>query len=326
MVTIKDIARVAGVSYSTVSKALNNSPLVQEKTKQKILKIAEELGYQPNIAAKKLVSNKSKTIGVVWPTVNRVTLSTIVTKINEEIENASYSMILSINPLNSAVNMFKRFQVDGIVVFDDQELSDQHLEANIPIVFLGGTNGRFPSIDVCRRDAFYNAVQYLHSLGHRHLAFVGHLPHRNNRQFEKYIGFTEALIHLGINPQPEMFINTEGLYLYHGYEAMKKLLKSDYQPTAVVGGSYEITEGIIRAVKEAGLKIPDDISVIGYDNIPQMENLEVPVTAVGAPVDKIAKTTVDVLISHINNPSEKAKVYKVEPEIFERKSCRPISE
>ncbi|WP_202076589.1 LacI family DNA-binding transcriptional regulator [Caldalkalibacillus salinus] len=324
-VTIKDIARLAGVSYSTVSKALNDSPLVRPDTKQKILDIANELGYQPNIAAKKLVSNQSKTIGVVWPTVNRVALSTIVTKLNEAVEAANYSMILSINDVTSAINLFKRFQVDGILVFEtSHQILREGIDSQIPLTLIAVPDSPLPSIDVRRRDAIYKAVAYLHNLGHEKLAYVGHLPEQQDGQFEKYIGFTEALIRLGLNPRPEMFVNTEGLYVDHGYRAMHKLLQSGERPTAVIAGSYEITQGIIRATKEAGLRIPKDISLVGYDNIPQMEELEVPVTAVGASAETIANKAVDVLFKYIHDPKAQPTVASIEPEVNERKSCQPL--
>lgn len=324
-VTIKDIARLAEVSYSTVSKALNDSPLVQAETKNKILKIAKELGYQPNIAAKKLVSNKSKTIGVVWPTINRVALSTIVTYLNEEIDKATYSMILSINNVESAINMFKQFQVDGILVFEsNDDMSSQKYDQHLPIALIAAPVTHLPSIDVRRRDALHTAVEYLYNLGHQKLAYVGHLPYGQDGQFDKYIGFTEALIRFGLSPSSEMFVNTEGLYLDHGYRAMKKLLDSPYRPTAVISGSYEITQGILRATKEKGLKIPEDLSLISYDNIPQMGELEIPITSVGVPADVIAKAAVETLFRYIHQPEEKPAVHQLEPEIIERGSCKNI--
>jgi LacI family transcriptional regulator len=324
-VTIKDIARVAGVSYSTVSKALNDSPLVKPVTKQRILEIANQLGYQPNIAAKKLVSNKSKTIGVVWPTVNRVALSTIVTKLNEEVEKATYSMILSINEVEAAISLFQQFQVDGILVFEsNHKILNQNIHRQIPITLIAVADSPLPAVDVRRRDAIFKAVEYLHQLGHQKLAYVGYLPHDQDGQFEKYIGFTEALIRLGLNPRPEMFINTEGLYMDHGYRAMNKLLQSEYKPTAVISGSFEVTQGIVRATKEAGLSIPDDLSIIGYDHIPQMGELEVPITAVGASADAIAQAAVETLLTYIEDPEQKPMIRQLEPEIFERNSCRSI--
>lgn len=154
-ITIKDIAKQAGVSYSTVSKALRDSPLVKAPTKNKIISIAEELGYVPNIAARSLVQRKSFTIGVVWPTVERVTLSALITKINELLEERSYTTLLSINKVNTAISTFIRFQVDAIIVFaENEEDSDvvMKYQSKVPILYYGNKeNLEYPTIDVNRR-------------------------------------------------------------------------------------------------------------------------------------------------------------------------------
>lgn len=326
-ITIKDIAERAGVSFSTVSKALNDSPLVQEKTKQRILKIANEMGYQPNIMAKNLVSKKSKTIGVVWPTIERAAHSAIATKINEEIEKASYSMILSINPVDAAISLFQRFQVDGVLVFEENGNKAQHLysDNDIPILFYGVSGDKAtPTIDINRRQAVYKAVEYLHRLNHKKIVYIGDLSHRDSRQIEKYIGFTEACYKHGIPITPEMLVNVDGLDWYDGYVATKKLFESMYKPTAIIGGSYDITLGIVRAAQEYRLSIPETLSVIGYDNIPQMNTFEPPLTAVGAPVDKIAKTIVRTLLQLIDDLGSSTSVYEVEAELTERASCQSI--
>jgi len=118
-VTIKNIAQIANVSYSTVSKALNNSPLVKNSTKERIISIANELGYQPNSAAQKLVSNKTFIIGLIWPTIERIALSTLVSEISNQINKTSNSIVLSVEPIQKSLRTFERFQVDGIIYFDE---------------------------------------------------------------------------------------------------------------------------------------------------------------------------------------------------------------
>src|SRR5690606_20639509 len=106
-VTIKDIAKITGVSYSTVSKALNDSPLVKPSTKNRIHKVAREMGYEPNFAAQRLVSKQTKIIGLIWPTIERVVLSTLVMNISNEIRKTPYSMILSVEPIPASLDTFK---------------------------------------------------------------------------------------------------------------------------------------------------------------------------------------------------------------------------
>jgi LacI family transcriptional regulator len=323
-VTIKDIARHAGVSYSTVSKALNDSPLVQPKTKQKIIEIARQMGYQPNIMAKSLVSRTTQTIGVAWPTLQRVALTNIVTNINEEIENRGYSMMISVNPAVRAIQMFERFQVEGIIVFDEQNRESKSLDitTDTPIIHYGVSQSARPTVDVSRRQAVFKAVEYLHGLGHRNIAYVGDLSHEESRQVEKYIGFTEAMISFGLTAHPDMLVHVEGYYFYDGYVGTKKLLtESAYRPTAIIGASYEISQGVVRAVAESGLTVPEDISVIGYDNIPEMANLEVPLTAVGAHTQLIAQKTVDSLFDYMDRGTVEQTLQRVDAQLVERKSC-----
>jgi LacI family transcriptional regulator len=324
-VTIKDIAAIAGVSYSTVSKALNDSPLVKQKTKEKILRIANQLGYEPNLAAKSLVSKKSHTIGLLWPTVERAAVSTLATLINEELEKHSYSMVLSINPIDSAIKLFNRLQVDGILVFDESYASNSAAigSSTVPILCYGESgNHNIPSIDVDRRNAIFTAVHHLWTLGHRRIAYIGDMNLKI--QQEKYIGFTEGVMKHGLPSHPDMVVNTDGLGWQNGYQAAKQLLASPFQPTAVVSASYDLTLGMIRAIKEANLRIPQDISIISYDNIPQMADLEIPITAVGAPVAKVAKCIVQSLLNLIDN-NEFSEFKFVKSELIERESCCPPS-
>ncbi|RFB12055.1 LacI family transcriptional regulator [Bacillus sp. HNG] len=320
-ITIKDIAQVAGVSYSTVSKALNNSPLVKPDTKNKIIKIAKELGYEPNFAAQQLVSKQSKVIGLIWPTLERIAPSTLVTKINEEIRENSYSMILSINSIEESLDMFKRFQVDGVIVFDEQN-HDILDSVTIPLVTYGvSRNHNHSVIDVNYQAAMEMAIGYLYHLGHRHIAYVGDFSPIDDRQSEKFLGIKKAMNTFNLPITNQNFINTAGLGWYDGYVATKRLLSNTSTPTAIVGSSYDISAGVVRALREANFIIPKDISVISYDNIPQMANLEIPLTSVGVPVEEIASNMVNTLLNRIKTKEMTPSIKHLTPKINERISC-----
>ncbi|WP_456276461.1 LacI family DNA-binding transcriptional regulator [Bacillus sp. AK128] len=322
-ITIKDIATAAGVSFSTVSKALNDSPLVKEDTKKKIIQIAKDMGYEPNFAAQRLVSKQSKTIGLIWPTLERVTPSTLVTKLNEQITKHSYNMILSIDSMKSSVEMFKRFQVDGIIVFEEnnEELTNT-FASTIPFVSYGvGGQNTFPIIDVNYQEAMFQAVEYLYSLGHRKISFVGDFSPVDRKQIEKYKGFQKAMKHFDLRIDHQTLVNTGGLTWFDGYTSTKRLLDSGYIPTAIIGSSYDISGGIIRAIREAQLIIPKDISVMGYDNIPQMANLETPLTSVGVSVDALAAAMVNTLLHYIRDKDSVPLVQPLTPTLMERSSC-----
>jgi len=324
-ITIKDISQVAGVSYSTVSKALNDSPLVKPETKARIVKIAKEMGYQPNMAAQQLVSKQSKVIGLIWPTLERMLPSVLVTKLNEEISKHSYSMILSISSVKTSIEMFKRFQVDGVIVFDEKDHAI--LESiDLPVVSYGaGKNKTLPVIDVNYQEAMHVAVEYLYKLGHKKIAYIGDFSPIDDRQVEKYYGFQNAMQKFQLPLHSTNMINTGGLDWYDGFMATKRLLTSKSRPTAIIGSSYDISSGIVRGLREANLIIPKDISIISYDNISQMSNLEVPITCVGVPVEQIAHHIVETLLTMIKDKQSIPPVKTLTPTITERTSCAPLS-
>lgn len=301
-VTIKDIARLAGVSYSTVSKALNDSPLVRPETKRRIVDLAAQLGYEPNLAAKSLVSRRSMTVGALLPSLERVALSALVGRINDELSHRGYEMILSMLPPTDAVRLFQRLQVDGIVVFEDITPEARHVEpvtTDIPVVSIGSSHivgSRYALVDVKRKDALRAAVRYLAGLGHARIAYVGDAREADSKQQEKVAGFLEGVFDSGLNADGAFILNSDGNTWRHGYEAGRRLLELEPRPTAVITGAYDVTAGCLRAVQDGGLQVPDDLSLVSYDNIPQLAELDVPVTAVGAPVDRFAERIAAALL------------------------------
>lgn len=313
---------MAGVSYSTVSKALNNSSLVKEETKNKIVAIAEQMGYEPNFAAQKLVSKQTKIIGLIWPTIERVFLSTLVTKISEEINKTAYSMILSVDSIESAFNTFKKFQVDGIILFGEH--TDVQIESpTIPFLSYGAGKSAFthPIIDANHELAMDKAIHHLYELNHRKIAYIGDFSTDDPMQLEKYNGFKNAMKKYSLDVSDNNLMNTGGLSWFDGYTAASRLLDNSTSVTAIIGGSYDISGGVIRAVKEKKLDIPGDISIISYDNIPQMANMEVPLTAIGVPIEQLANEIVQRIIRLIEGEELDLPVVKLTPQLKKRNSC-----
>lgn len=324
-VTIKDIAKAADVSYSTVSKALRDSPLVKEPTKQKIIKIAHQLGYQPNVAARSLVSKKSQTIGVVWPTIERVTHSALVTGLNKQLEELSYTTLISINEMEDAINTFNRYQVDAIVAFNEKN-SREPAKSTVPIVTYGiaHEDSPFPTVDVNRKQAIQTAVDHLARTGHRSISYIGDMVEEDHLQEEKVEGFRQAIKEHKRETISSSIIKVNDLASYDGYEAMKELLKKPDHPSAIISGSHDLSKGILRAIQEAGLSIPEDISIISYDNIPATEDLEVPLSTVGVPLSTITEKLSEVLITLINEEAVEQKIY-LEPELNITQSCQTLN-
>lgn len=325
-VTIKDIAKLAGVSYSTVSKALNDSPLVKKETKNRVVALASEMGYAPNFAAQNLVSKKSKIIGLIWPTIERAVLATLVTKISNEISKTPYSMILSIDPIEKSLETFKKYKVDGVILFEE-DVNVQISNFSQPILAFGvsqNSSSTYPVIDPDHQQAIMKAVTYLYELGHRKIAYIGYISQNDPRQIAKHEGFKRALKKFGIEELNKMnIINTEGLDWYDGYSAITNLLNLTEPVTAIVGGSFDISSGIVRGLKDKQINIPEEISLISYDNLPQMENMEIPLTSVGVPIEQLAGKIVETLIKLVENEQSLPKITMMTPILTERISCAP---
>ena len=308
-VTIKDIAQVVGVSYSTVAKALNNSPVVREDTKRRIWLVAKQLGYQPNLAAKSLVSKKSKVIGVVWPSVERAALSSLVTHIKDELATRGYDALISIHTLPEAIALFEQMQVHGIIVFEDRTVPFSHpaetIRSQLPLICIGEqASVQAPCISVNRKQAIQLAVNQLADKGRTRLMYMGDLSHPSSLQQEKYIGFLEGVVGRHLPTHPQFTIDTKGLTWQDGYKAAKIMLQSDYKPDGIIIGSYELTAGALRAIQESNLRIPEDLSIIGYDNIKHMDHLEIPISAVGVPLEDQACHIAEALLQLMDDPEQ----------------------
>ncbi|UVI27487.1 LacI family DNA-binding transcriptional regulator [Paenibacillus spongiae] len=329
MITIKDIAARAGVSFSTVSKALRNSPLVQDSTKRLIMDIAEEMGYRPNIAARKLVSKKSGAIGVVWPSIERTAPSSLLTIINAELELSGYTTLLSINRLESAIEIFHRFQVDAILVFGDhsgQASRLASLAASIPILIYGsGIHLPFMTVDVNRSKATRLAVGHLIEIGHRRIGYIGRPEQPDPLQLEKIDAFRAEMKRYGAPCPEDCIVPIQGMEYHDGYAAAKQLLQSSNPPTALISGSFDLTRGILKAITEIGLTVPRDLSVVSYDNIPQMSDLDIPMTVVGVEIQHTAQQISGTLIAMLDAPFSE-KTLMLEPELIVRASTAPHQE
>ncbi|OMF22228.1 transcriptional regulator [Paenibacillus sp. FSL H8-0548] len=329
MVTIKDIADRAGVSFSTVSKALRDSPLVQNKTKQHILAIAKEMGYQPNIAARSLVSRRSGAIGVVWPSIERAALSSLITKINEQLEKKGYITLLSISNLESAIETFRRYQVDAILVFGDRNSISSYSNINpqqLPILTYGAAGyTSYSAVDVNRGQAIRLAVRHLAELGHQNIAYIGEPKSHDPLQTVKIQAFREETISLGLPFQNESILQMNSLDFHDGYMAARTMLARAVRPTAVISGGIDLTRGILRAIGEHGLRVPQDVSIVSYDNLPQMEDIGMPMTVVGVAIATITDVISATLLELIDSPEQHKTVY-LEPELVVRASTSRLAD
>ncbi|MDK9860146.1 LacI family DNA-binding transcriptional regulator [Staphylococcus equorum] len=308
-VTLKDVAEACGVSYSTVSKALKNSQLVKPKTKQMIQQKALEMNYIPNHSARALVSKRSGTIGLIWPSVDRVAVTHLISEINRAIKSLGYVMFVSIDDVAAASKKFVEFGCDGIVIFDEGDNSNLPPEIynNVPVVAYGVDRDiPYPIINVNHAEAMIMAINALLEQGIQTIDYIGDINTNDARQIAKKDAITDYCNAQNITYR---IIDSNGLNAIEAEASVKQHLKTDTLSPGVICGSYDITVGTINAIG------PENQPMIySYDNIPQIKKLDYPVNAIGVPTSEIAQqivTTLDKVIK--NEPTDAA--YHLHPSL-----------
>lgn len=294
-VTIKDIAKLANVSHTTVSRALNNSPLINQETKIKIKAIAEQLNYVPNYNAKSLVLDKSYTIGLFFSSISQGTSPSFffdtVRGVNSVIEQNYNLVVRGIDDYKdfSDINR-KRF--DGIVLMSQSDLDNAFIyhvwQNKIPLVVLNREIEGKSVINILSddREGCFKAVKYLIESGHRDIAIIEGKEGFKSAK-ERKEGFLKALIEHKVPVHSEFMV--QGNYdMKSGYRCMKELLRLPKVPTAVFCSNDDMAIGAIKAVFEKGLVVPRDISIVGFDNIGFSEYATPALTTVKRPMEEIS--------------------------------------
>ncbi len=275
--TIKDIAKLAGVSISTVSRVMNNSAKVKQEVRERIERIIEETGYRPNSLARELLKNKTNTIGVILPRIDLEIFAGAMEGIAEQLNEAGYHILLvnTREKTEEELEYFKVFQekrVDGVLWFAT-EITEEHKKVldkvHYPLVLVGQESKilDYPCVIYDNYNAARMAVEYLIKLGHKKIGFVG-IP-----EFDEAIGkkrkqgYLDAMKEAGLEINEEWM--AEGTFEYaSGDEAVKKIIKDrENLPTAIFAVTDRLAVGVMHCLLGMGYKIPEDISVIGIDNL-----------------------------------------------------------
>ena len=316
-VTIKDIAKLAGVSHTTVSRALNDSPLISQGTKAKIKTIAETLNYTPNYNAKSLVLDRSYNIGLFFSTINEGTSSNffyeVVKGVNHVIHK-EYNLIVSGIDEYADLNAINKKKFDGIIIMSQSTKDDYYifniLEKNIPIVVLNREIQDAHVINILSNDRHgaQNAVEHLISEGHREIALIeGKKGFKSS--YERKEGFVQALVNHNISIHKAYMV--EGKYdLESGYQAMKQLLSLTNIPTAVFCSNDDMAVGAIKAIMNEGLRVPEDISIIGFDDNVFSSFLSPALTTIKKPIEEISIKGAGKLLKLIDDKNlERERIY-----------------
>ncbi|WP_018751845.1 LacI family DNA-binding transcriptional regulator [Paenibacillus sanguinis] len=295
--TIKDIAKLANVSHMTVSRALNNSPLIKEETRRKIKEIAEQLNYVPNVNAKSLVLQRSHTIGLFFTSMARGTSSSFLAEVLRGVNQGigvQYNLVLrGIDDYEHYTPIHRR-AFDGILLMSQSERDDafiQHVrEQGIPLVVLNRDMGKQDSgiVNLASndRDGAEQLTRYLIAGGHTRIALIKGISGYKSTA-ERNEGYQRAMGAAGLSTSEEYIV--EGRYdVESGYQAMRRLLSLPERPSAVFCGNDDMAIGAMKAAAEAGVSIPEDISVVGFDDIGFASYTTPPLTTVKRPIEQLA--------------------------------------
>lgn len=334
---IRDIARLSGVGVSTVSRVLNNHPDVKESTREKVMQVIKESNYIPNNSARILKQNNTKNIGVLVKGVFNPFFSEMINVIGNKINESKYTMILQQNDfgLEQDVDTLKAFikekRLQGVICLGGNFIDiDEESFKNIDVpVILTSVNTIVPkgkddysTVGIDNLKSSYDATEYLIKLGHKNIAIM--LGEKNDLciSWWRYKGYKQALENNGIEVDNDNLLI--GDYdIRTAYNESKKLLERNNKITAIFAISDIMAMGVAKAVTDCGLRVGEDVSVMGFDGMNVSEFYNPGITTMKQPKEAMALTSVDLLFSLLSGKG-KHKHILLDTELIERKSCACI--
>ncbi|MFP4371460.1 MAG: LacI family DNA-binding transcriptional regulator [Halanaerobium sp.] len=308
-VTIKDIAKEADVSVTTVSRVLNNKPDVGDDTRAKILKLIDDMNYNPNSVARGLVMQKTHTIGLIIPDISNPFFPQVARAVEDKAQKLGYSVIFfntdnHLEREKKAVELFKSKQVDGLIVslsLGNEEILKELKASNYPVVQIDRSvlSDSYPLVSIDNKNSAYQMVEYMLKKGYRKIAHIsGDLNTTTAR--ERLEGYKKALSDYQVEINEDYII--EGDYTQHsGFEAVQKLLKLKKRPTAVFAANDLSAAGAYKALFAADLKIPEEMAVAGHDDIGIASLLRPELTTMRQPKYSLGEQAVSLLLKMINS-------------------------
>lgn len=333
-VTIRDLARRLNLSITTVSRALDGYSDVSAETRERVVRTAKELGYQPSYIARNLRKHRTDTIGFVLPTSSPQFSDpfyiSFLTGLCDESASRRIDLLITSAPPDSQQEQeqYQRWvlsgRVDGIVLnrLRLQDWRVAFLEAQrLPFSGIGYslTGDSFSRVEVDERGGFAMLTHHLIDLGHRRIAFIG-APPELTLQVERRAGYREALQAAGILPDPNLELSSD-LSEQSAYELALNLLREPDPPTAILGCNDLTALGVHKAARDLNFNIGEELAIAGFDGIPDTAFTQPPLTTLAQPTYEIARRLVGLLLNQINNPSTvEPVVERIQPELVVRGS------
>jgi len=328
--TIKDVARAAGVAASTVSRYLNGQLRVSPETEAKVLEAVAELGYVPNAPARNLARRRSGVIGFVVPEISNPYFGSIADYVVEAVERHGRLVLLCSHRSQSVkqssyIDLLDSGAIDGMLYlgsFRSNERLAAAIADGLPVVVVDEPIAGLPPVSSVVMDDYaggYQATSYLVALGHRRIAFVSGPAELGSVQ-ERYRGYCDALRVGGIDAEGQ--VNLAGQFTEQfGMSALPHLLAAAEPPTAAFVASDYIALGVLSAAEVHGIKVPDDLSIVGFDDIRFSQYVRPRLTTIRSPVDRLAQQGVELLFERLADPEAAARTEVLPVELVVRESA-----
>lgn len=329
--TLEEIARLAGVSRSTVSRVINHHPHVRPEVRERVWKVIREVGYHPHAAARNLATRRSQIIGVVIPETLPKVFSdpyfpAVLRGISDALAERGYHLMLSLLSPQQEEDFYQRalrgHVVDGIIVLSAQvtdPLIARAYRDGLPVVSIG----RYPEepgvsyVDADNLEGGRMATEHLLRLGRRRVATIAG-PQTMAPGIDRLEGYRLALQAWGLSPRPEWI--AEGDFTEAGgYMAMRRLLPA--RPDAVFVASDLMAVGALKAIREAGLRVPEDIALVGYDDVELARYTDPPLTTVRQPIYDLGRIAVQLLLRQLEEGNREPQRVILPTELVIRSSC-----
>ncbi|MCA9949523.1 MAG: LacI family DNA-binding transcriptional regulator [Anaerolineales bacterium] len=330
-VTIQDVAREAGVSVSTVSRVLNKKDYIAVDTYEKVQQVIDELGYTSSLAARSMRSYKTNNVGLLIGDLKNPFAVEVMKGVDRAIGDFGYELIihttgkditdLGIGWERRHVAQLNGSLTDGIIVVTP---TTTNLPSAFPLVTIDPhvEESSFPSIISTNRAGALSVMEYLISLGHHRIGFIGGRPDLQSA-IRRQQGYEDGLRQANISLVPDL-IQSGDYGRKTGAECTRKLLSLPNPPTAIFAANDHSAIGAMEAAAEAGLRIPEDLSLVGFDNIPETAFTQPPMTTVNQSIEELGYMAAKILVDLIEGKSLESKIFKVPTELVIRKSCRAL--
>ncbi len=329
-VTLKDIAERAGVTSATVSMVINNKPNISDATRKKVLKIAKELNYYPNVIARGLATKKSNSIGVIVPNLASSFVVRILQGIKSTNRDIEYTVQLfdTVGQKESESQLFQRLarerRIDGVILISatvtDEELNIFRDES-VPSIVVARKCENLDSVYVNNEQGAFDATDYLIGKGHRSIACVISSKQGLPTQ-ERLLGYKNSLSHHDIPFRPELIFEVEDDGMVNGIDVFQKILSVEPAVTAVfVPAGDMVAVGIIKEAKKHGKRVPEDLAVVGYDDLPAAEVVEPALTTVRQPKLEMGDYAINMIVDKIEGRESGIKHKELNTKFIIRESA-----